>query len=55
MCRRYEIYVFTPFTAGATVASGLDYKLPRCNKVLIGKDLLFFGFTHNKQHPEGAS
>lgn len=36
------------------MASGLDYKLPHCNEVLIGKDLLFFGVTHNKQHPKGS-
>lgn len=53
-CRRYEIYVSTPVTVDDVVANSLDAELLCCNKLLTGKDLLFFGITYNNQHPKGS-
>lgn len=54
ICRRCEIYVSIPVTVDDMVASSLDAELLCCNKLLTGKDLLFFGINHNNQHPKGS-
>lgn len=54
VCRRYEIYFFTPVTADDMVANSSDDGLLCCNKILTGKDLLFPGITHSSQHAKGS-
>ena len=42
-------------TADDMGAKTLDYyELLGSNKLLVGKELLRFGITHNNQHPKGS-